>query len=121
MNWMYEKLKQHIGHNIVCVAYGDINNPVDICIECEDCFEVLVSAEDFEENYSETNVNILLKNESNELTTHIKEKETNREGVCTWGKKGIAIFIGADDGSDDKIISEDEFNENYIITGTSEY
>lgn len=48
MNWMYEKLKEHIGHNIVCVAYGDINDPVDICIECEDCCEVLVSAEDFE-------------------------------------------------------------------------
>lgn len=49
MNWMYTKLKEHIGHDIVCVAYGDINDPVDICIECEDCNEVLVSAEDFEE------------------------------------------------------------------------
>lgn len=37
MNWMYEKLKPHIGHDIVCVSYGDINDPVDICIECEDC------------------------------------------------------------------------------------
>lgn len=49
MNWMYEKLKEHIGHNVVCVAYGDIDDPVDICIECEDCNEALVSAEDFEE------------------------------------------------------------------------
>lgn len=49
VNWMYTKLKEHIGHDIVCVAYGDINDPVDICIECEDCNEVLVSAEDFEE------------------------------------------------------------------------
>lgn len=49
MNWIYEKLKPHIGHDIVCVAYGDINHPVDICIECEDCNEILVSAEDFEE------------------------------------------------------------------------
>ena len=48
MGYMYEKLRNHIGHNIVCVAYGDINNPVDICIECEDCNEVLVSAEDFD-------------------------------------------------------------------------
>lgn len=47
-NYMYKKLKDHIGHNIVCVAYGDIENPVDICIECEDCDCVLVSAEDFD-------------------------------------------------------------------------
>lgn len=47
-NYTYEKLKNHIGHDIVCVAYGDIDNPVDICIECEDCNEVLVSAETYE-------------------------------------------------------------------------
>ena len=50
MNWMYEKLKPHIGHNIVCVSYGkDGEEPVDICIECEDCNEVLISAESFDE------------------------------------------------------------------------
>ena len=48
-NYMHEKLKTHIGHSIVCVAYGDINNPVDICIECEDCGCVLVSSDDFDE------------------------------------------------------------------------
>ena len=48
-NMMYELLKNHIGHNIVCVAYGDINDPDDICIECEDCNEVLISAETFED------------------------------------------------------------------------
>ena len=48
-NWMREKLKSHVGHNIVCVRYGDPEDPVDICIECEDCGQVLVSAEDFEE------------------------------------------------------------------------
>ena len=46
---IYNALKTHIGHNIVCVAYGDINNPDDICIECEDCNEVLISAETFED------------------------------------------------------------------------
>ena len=49
MNYMFKKLKSHIGHNIACIAYGDINDPHDICIECEDCNEVLVSAEDFNE------------------------------------------------------------------------
>lgn len=48
-NWMYERLKPHIGHNIVCACYGDVNNPEDICIECEDCYCVLVSAEDWDE------------------------------------------------------------------------
>jgi hypothetical protein len=46
---MYEKLKPHIGHNIVCVGYGNETELIDICIECEDCNEVLISSEDFEE------------------------------------------------------------------------
>ena len=46
MSSYYDKLRAHIGHNVVCVAYGKENEePVDICIECEDCNEVLVSAE----------------------------------------------------------------------------
>ena len=49
-NFMQRKLQAHIGHEIECVAYGDINDPNDICIECVDCNEVLVSAEDFEED-----------------------------------------------------------------------
>lgn len=49
-NYIYDKLKNHIGHDVVCVAYGDINNPDDICIECEDCNEVLISTETFEED-----------------------------------------------------------------------
>ena len=47
-NFMYERLKEHIGHKIVCVAYGDANDPVDVCIECEDCWCVLISAADYE-------------------------------------------------------------------------
>ena len=49
MNYIFEKLKNHIGHNIVCVAYGNLNDPMDICIECEDCNEVLISAESFDD------------------------------------------------------------------------
>ena len=46
---MYNILRPHIGHNVVCVAYGKENeDPVDICIECEDCNEVLISAEIFD-------------------------------------------------------------------------
>ena len=48
-NFMYEKLKNHIGHNVVCVSYGDYYDPDDICIECEDCNEVLISTETYEE------------------------------------------------------------------------
>lgn len=48
MNWMREKLGAHLGHAIVCVPYGDLEDPADICIECEDCGCVLVSSEDFE-------------------------------------------------------------------------
>ena len=55
VNFMFEKLRPHIGHNVVCVEYkpryaDEADDPADICIECEDCNRVLVSAEDFDES-----------------------------------------------------------------------
>lgn len=49
MNWMQIKLRPHVGHDIVCVYYGDPDDPADVCIECETCGCVLVSAEDYDE------------------------------------------------------------------------
>ena len=49
-NWMTEKLLPHVGHEISCVAYGNSDDPSDVCIECEDCYTVLVSAEDFNQD-----------------------------------------------------------------------
>lgn len=45
---MKEKLLPHRGHNIACVCYGEWSDPADVCIECEDCSEVLVSSEDWD-------------------------------------------------------------------------
>lgn len=50
MNWMMEKLYTHVGHDIVCVIYGDSQTPHDVCVECETCGCVLVSGENFEED-----------------------------------------------------------------------
>lgn len=48
-NYMWERLETHIGHHIVCVGYGESMDDLhDICIECEDCGCVLVSAEDYD-------------------------------------------------------------------------
>lgn len=49
MNWIREKLMEHRGHHVTCVCYGEWDDPVDVCIECEDCGCVLISAEDFDE------------------------------------------------------------------------
>ncbi len=49
-NWMTKNLLPHVGHEISCVAYGDGDDPDDVCIECEDCCSVLVSAEDFNQD-----------------------------------------------------------------------
>lgn len=41
----FHDLRKHIGHRIVCVAYGDGENPeatMNVAIECETCNEVLV-------------------------------------------------------------------------------
>ena len=54
MSRMFDKLRPHVGHRLECVIYGDsTHDPDDICIECLDCNEILVSAEteDYEEKY----------------------------------------------------------------------
>lgn len=53
-----EYLKHHIGHHIVCVAYGHTRDPEDVCIECETCNQTLISADslmiaDAENNFVE--------------------------------------------------------------------
>lgn len=38
----YQDLKRHQGHKIVCVGYGDVDQPDNVAIECESCGEVLL-------------------------------------------------------------------------------
>lgn len=42
---LWDELRKHIGHNVRVVCYGDPENPADICLECEDCDEVILDAE----------------------------------------------------------------------------
>ena len=42
---LWNELKKHRGHKISIVSYGDWNSPEDICLECEDCGEVILDAE----------------------------------------------------------------------------
>ena len=41
-SWNYTELKRHIGHDIVCVPYGEADNPVNVAVECETCNEVIL-------------------------------------------------------------------------------
>lgn len=52
-NYMANKLRPHRGHYVQIACYGDWNDPHDICVECETCGEVLISAEDYEEQEDE--------------------------------------------------------------------
>ena len=47
--YIKEKLMAHRGHAIEVVSYGDWDNPADVCVECIDCMEVLISTEVLEE------------------------------------------------------------------------
>ncbi len=42
---LWNALLKHRGHNVSIVSYGDIDNPADVCLECEDCGEVILDAE----------------------------------------------------------------------------
>jgi len=42
---LWNELKKHRGHKVNIVSYGDWNEPEDVCLECEDCGEVVLDAE----------------------------------------------------------------------------
>lgn len=37
----FNALKQHWGHELVIVSYGDLRQPDNMALECETCHEVL--------------------------------------------------------------------------------
>ena len=49
-------------------------------------------------------------------TIEIREKDTGKEGVANSCADGVELFYGADDGSDDKVVSVEEFNRDFEIT-----
>lgn len=44
-SFLVECLSSHVGHQIRIVYYGTEDNIADICLECEDCSEVVLDAE----------------------------------------------------------------------------
>lgn len=42
---LWNLLLKHRGHNVGIVSYGDPGDPADVCLECEDCGEVILDAE----------------------------------------------------------------------------
>jgi len=41
---LWDILNRHFGHTVSIVRYGDVDSPEDVCLECEDCGEVLLDA-----------------------------------------------------------------------------
>lgn len=38
----FDELREHIGHRVVCAAYGPLHDPANVALECEDCSMVLL-------------------------------------------------------------------------------
>ena len=49
-------------------------------------------------------------------TIEIREIATGKEGVANTQGDMVAVFYGADDGSDDKVITAEQFNRLFEIT-----
>lgn len=45
-----EQLLEHTGHSLSIYFYGDKDNPSSVTIECDDCYEVIMSIDDDSEN-----------------------------------------------------------------------
>lgn len=41
MNIKYQILKEHWGHTIEIAYYGPVDDPHEVCVECEDCNTIL--------------------------------------------------------------------------------
>ncbi len=41
---MWDILKQHRGHHVYVASYGDLDDPINISLECEDCGCVVLDA-----------------------------------------------------------------------------
>ena len=42
---LWNILFKHQGHSVKIVAYGDTEDPADMCLECVDCGQVILDAE----------------------------------------------------------------------------
>lgn len=63
-----------------------------------------------------TSSEILIEAEETAHTIEIREILTGQEGVANTCEQGIAVFYGNRDGSDDAIISAEEFDRRFEIT-----
>lgn len=63
-----------------------------------------------------TPYNALVSAEQTCHTIEIREVATGKEGVANTAGDMVAVFYGADDGSDDKVITAEEFNRDFEIT-----
>ena len=48
-------------------------------------------------------------------TVEIVERLTGKKGVATTCNNGVAVFYGADDGSDDTVVSPRIFNQDFKV------
>lgn len=49
-------------------------------------------------------------------TIEIREKATGKEGVANTCADGVEVWYGANDGSDDKVVSPEVFSQDFEIT-----
>ena len=42
MSHQYDKIRDHVGHEVVCVSYG---GGVNVAVECETCGVVIIDAD----------------------------------------------------------------------------
>ncbi|MBQ8987220.1 MAG: hypothetical protein IJ100_08320 [Lachnospiraceae bacterium] len=63
-----------------------------------------------------TPYSILVTAEQTCHTIEIREVATGKEGVANTQGDMVAVFYGADDGSDDKVITAEQFNSDFEIT-----
>ena len=64
----FEEMRGHIGHNIVCVRYGQDDECVNVAIECETCGEVLFDLHEGESYYKDTGTDSITEEIWNELS-----------------------------------------------------
>lgn len=104
----YEELKSHVGHQIVCVTYGDPEKPANVAVECETCNEVLLSYDEGE-SCQPTGILVRMKVAGKWDGYDIADPRVSDEQVVKWlrsrGKKNewaercVLLLLGRDQKS----------------------
>lgn len=115
----YNELKRHVGHDIVCVSYGD---GVNVAVECEDCNEVLLDYDKDDSDQMDQQTIELLENNLNQIITECLYSpkgdpighELRAAALAYKALKILNLKVEDEEGISDELTKDNIYEENFL-------